>query len=122
MSRNLELLTRLWDMPASKRVKWTPERKAAQAQRCRQIQPWRRSTGPKTELGKARSSLNSKSQTYKRDAQNFSIIAALVGEIERLKQENVKLLEAIESHELRSEVTTSRTNPMKDHQQKAEIR
>ena len=37
---------------------WTPERRARQAALIRQWQPWRRSTGPKTEAGKARSSMN----------------------------------------------------------------
>jgi hypothetical protein len=38
---------------------WTPERRAAQAERCRELQPWRTSTGPKTPKGKRKSSLNS---------------------------------------------------------------
>ena len=37
---------------------WTPERRARQAALIRLWQPWRRSTGPKTEAGKARSSMN----------------------------------------------------------------
>ena len=37
---------------------WTPERRARQAGVIHQWQPWRRSTGPKTEAGKARSSMN----------------------------------------------------------------
>lgn len=31
---------------------WTPERRARQAQLIQQSQPWRKSTGPKTEDGK----------------------------------------------------------------------
>lgn len=112
MSETLEFLRKLWDSPSSRRA-WTPERRAAQAQRCRQLQPWVHSTGPKTEVGKARASLNSRSSRNKRDAQNFDILATLVIEIERLKQENIELLKAKESHELRSEVNISRTNPKK---------
>jgi hypothetical protein len=33
---------------------WTPERRAVQAAMIRRWQPWRSSTGPKTEIGKAR--------------------------------------------------------------------
>ena len=38
---------------------WTPERRAAQAARCRANRPWEKSTGPKTAAGKARCALNS---------------------------------------------------------------
>jgi len=37
---------------------WTPERRARQAERIRDLQPWRRSTGPKTDSGKARVAMN----------------------------------------------------------------
>lgn len=37
---------------------WTPERRAAAAERARRLKPSRFSTGPKTAAGKARSSLN----------------------------------------------------------------
>lgn len=37
---------------------WTEERRKAQAERCRNKRPWEQSTGPKSEQGKARSSLN----------------------------------------------------------------
>ena len=37
---------------------WTPERRARQAEEIRRWQPWTRSTGPRTEAGKERSSLN----------------------------------------------------------------
>ena len=37
---------------------WTPERRAQQAERIRLWQPWRRSTGPRTERGKARVAIN----------------------------------------------------------------
>lgn len=37
---------------------WTPERRAKQAEAVRGWKPWERSTGPRTEEGKARSSRN----------------------------------------------------------------
>ena len=33
--------------------KWTPEQRALQAQRVQQWKPWEKSTGPKTQQGKA---------------------------------------------------------------------
>ena len=45
--------------PRKRRPKgWTPERRARQSARIRLWQPWRRSTGPRTEAGKARSAMN----------------------------------------------------------------
>ena len=37
---------------------WTPERRARQAELIRTWQPWKRSTGPRTPEGKARTSAN----------------------------------------------------------------
>ena len=37
---------------------WTPERRARQSALLRALQPWRRSTGPRTDTGKARSAQN----------------------------------------------------------------
>src|SRR6185295_607388 len=37
---------------------WSPERRARQAALIRQVKPWLRSTGPKTEEGKARCAAN----------------------------------------------------------------
>ncbi len=37
---------------------WTPERRARQAELIRQWRPWEKSTGPKTDEGKATSSRN----------------------------------------------------------------
>lgn len=37
---------------------WTPERRARAAERARTHKPWLRSTGPRSEEGKARSSRN----------------------------------------------------------------
>ena len=47
---------------------WTPERRAKQAEAIRRWKPWERSTGPKTEEGKAASSRNAdKGRTSARD-------------------------------------------------------
>lgn len=40
------------------KLRWTDERRAQKAALIRHQQPWRKATGPKTEAGKARSSLN----------------------------------------------------------------
>ena len=40
------------------KVGWTPERRAQQAARARLMKPWRHSTGPRTEAGKARVAKN----------------------------------------------------------------
>ena len=37
---------------------WTPERRARQAELIRRWRPWEKSTGPKTEAGKATASQN----------------------------------------------------------------
>lgn len=37
---------------------WTEERRARQAERIKQWRPWEKSTGPKSEDGKKRASLN----------------------------------------------------------------
>jgi hypothetical protein len=38
--------------------KWTDEQRTAQAERCRQHQPWKHSTGPKSVAGKRKVSQN----------------------------------------------------------------
>ena len=45
-------------MNQTKRTCWTPERRARQSELIRQWQPWRKSTGPKSALGKAATSRN----------------------------------------------------------------
>src|SRR5687767_2474107 len=45
--------------PRKRRPKgWTPERRALQAELTRIAQPWRHSTGPRTDAGKARVAMN----------------------------------------------------------------
>lgn len=46
-------------IPSPRKSGWTPERRARQAARIRLWAPWARSTGPKTLMGKAKSSKNS---------------------------------------------------------------
>ena len=44
---------------------WTPERRAAQAARCRANRPWEQSTGPKTASGKARCAQNARKHGHR---------------------------------------------------------
>ena len=48
---------------------WTPERRARQAALIRQTRPWEKSTGPRTEEGKATSSRNACRGGLSRDAE-----------------------------------------------------
>src|SRR5262245_2656139 len=59
MTNPLITIDRLPLPRAKRRPKgWTPERRARQAALARRSQPWRHSTGPRTEAGKARVALN----------------------------------------------------------------
>ena len=44
---------------------WTPERRARQSALIRGWQPWRRSTGPKTDAGKTRCAMNALKHGYR---------------------------------------------------------
>ena len=55
------------------KLSWTAERRAEKATLIRRHQPWRKATGPKTEAGKARSSINA----FK-DRQNGPVIRLLL--------------------------------------------
>lgn len=44
---------------------WTPERKAKQSKLIREVQPWRKSTGPRTTDGKAIAAKNSYKGGYR---------------------------------------------------------
>lgn len=63
---------------------WTPERRAKQAEAIRRWKPWKRSTGPKTEEGKAASSRNA----YKGRLSS----RALLREIGRILREHREVL------------------------------
>ena len=52
-----EIIRRTPDLIRGK-AGWSPERRARAAARIRLFEPWRRSTGPRTEAGKAKSSAN----------------------------------------------------------------
>ena len=43
---------------AAAKAEWSPERRARQAELIRALQPWKKSTGPRTKEGKARSASN----------------------------------------------------------------
>ncbi|MCL2648586.1 MAG: hypothetical protein FWD61_16545 [Phycisphaerales bacterium] len=41
-------------LPNRRQLRWTPEARQMQAERCRRTQPWKRSTGPTSLEGKKR--------------------------------------------------------------------
>ena len=47
---------------------WTPERRAEQAERVRNSEPWAKSTGPRTKTGKVRSAANAKKHGFRSQA------------------------------------------------------
>ena len=47
------------------RLGWTPERRARQAELIRSLQPWKQSTGPQTDSGKARCAANALKHGYR---------------------------------------------------------
>ena len=46
-------------------AEWSAERRAKQAERVRDSQPWLKSTGPKTQTGKVRSAANAKKHGFR---------------------------------------------------------
>jgi hypothetical protein len=69
---------------------WTPERRARQAALIRGWQPWRRSTGPKTEAGKARCAMNALKYGYRMRARIEEL--RKVRYILRLAAQNIELV------------------------------
>src|SRR5262245_23140666 len=67
MTKHLESAKRVGSSGGTRprRKGWSPERRARQAALIRGWQPWRRSTGPKTEAGKARSSTNARKHGFR---------------------------------------------------------
>ena len=53
--------------------RWTPERRAKAADAIRQWRPWERSTGPRTEAGKATAAQNARKHGL-RDAQSRELL------------------------------------------------
>jgi hypothetical protein len=64
---------------------WTDERRKRQAERIRAQKPWEKSTGPRSEAGKARSSLNAYKHGY--CAGNGELML----EVRKLSRECIKL-------------------------------
>jgi hypothetical protein len=48
-----------------KRLGWSPERRARQAELIRALKPWKKSTGPRTDAGKARCAANALKHGYR---------------------------------------------------------
>ena len=69
---------------------WSPERRARQAVLIQGWAPWRRSTGPKTEAGKTRSSMNALKHGYRSQARIRE--KRLVLHVLRLAERNIKRL------------------------------
>jgi hypothetical protein len=70
MTKHLQTTVRKQISARSKRSHqgWSPERRARQAALIRRWAPWRRSTGPKTEAGKTRCSMNALKHGYRSQA------------------------------------------------------
>lgn len=73
---------------------WTEERRKAQAERCRANKPWKNSTGPKSEDGKARSSMNA----YKNGGQEAAM--KLLKEALFHNAEFLRLVQTLHENEL----------------------
>jgi hypothetical protein len=71
---------------------WTPERRAAQAALIRRWQPWRSSTGPKTEAGKARCARNA----LKHGRRSLAVIREFqrIRRVLRMVEQNIKTVRA----------------------------
>lgn len=67
---------------------WTTERSKKQSERIREWKPWEKSTGPKTELGKAKSSHNA----WKHGMRSAEIqeMLDLLAEFKRVERESRK--------------------------------
>ena len=70
---------------------WTPERRAKQSAMMKQLKPWMKSTGPKTEAGKLQSSKNA----YKHGGRSAGIreLYKLMAEYSRMEREARLLIE-----------------------------
>jgi hypothetical protein len=67
---------------------WTPERKARQAALIRTWKPWAKSTGPRTEEGKARAARNGdKGGEWKVELDKVRELKQTVGELLRRQRE-----------------------------------
>lgn len=64
----------------ARRSAWSEERRERQRQAIQRWRPWEKSTGPRTEEGKARSSRNAKRQPELQEAQIYLRLLKLRGE------------------------------------------
>jgi hypothetical protein len=79
--------------PRKRRPKgWTVERRARQSARARETQPWRHATGPRSETGKARSSMNGLKHGYRSRAHIFEMRQARY--VLRLAARNIAIVNA----------------------------
>lgn len=64
---------------------WTPERRTKQSAMMKQLKPWQKSTGPKTEAGKLQSSKNA----YKHGGRSACVreLHKLMAEYTRMERE-----------------------------------
>src|SRR4029450_5158301 len=83
---------------------WTPERRARQAALIRTWRPWRRSTGPKTEAGRARSAQNAQKHGFR--SRDYLISAARVRHAIRLAALNIARVRAHFAIDMRSRSST----------------
>ncbi len=79
---------------------WTPERRARQAEAIRRWKPWEKSTGPKTDEGKAASASNflKAPRTHVRSLMPAFKVAALLGDVDGLV-ELVRLVNSLSNKE-----------------------
>ena len=67
---------------------WTPERRARQAALIRTWKPWERSTGPRTDEGKARTARNGdKGGTWKIERDELRALKETVGDLLRQQRD-----------------------------------
>ena len=72
---------------------WSPERKARQATLIRTWRPWEKSTGPRSEAGKAVASQNGRK--YGEDYSNLSVITQ---QVDKLLREAIELRNALKAN------------------------
>jgi hypothetical protein len=70
---------------------WTPQRRAQQAAMIRRWQPWRHSTGPRTELGKARCAMNPRPHANRA----YALAVYRARQMLRLAARNLAILRAL---------------------------
>ena len=94
MSKHLEKGPSVPSIPRIRRRPkgWTPERRVRQAALIRRWQPWRHSTGPKTEAGRARAAQNAHRHGFR--SRDYLVMAARIRCALRLAAANVARVRA----------------------------